>query len=660
MCGIAGYLSHRSRADATVLEGMLNAIGYRGPDECTGHVSGGAALGCVRLSIVDLAGGTQPAVSQDGRTAVVFNGEIFNYRQLKSDLEGRGIRFSTNSEVETLLHLHAVYGEGMFERLKGQFAIAVWDGRRDCLLLARDRFGIHPLFWHADDGGMTFASEIKALATRPHIPLTVNPRSLVQTFRFWTNVGDTSAFEGIHQVPPGHFLVYAGKETRLRRFWEWPLPGCVEPLRLSSDGEYFEAFAEALDNAIRQQRMADVPVAGYLSGGIDSSTVTAVFQRQLGAVGLRTYSVAFEDAEYDESQAQRAVAEHCGFDHSTLEVASPDIAENFRDIVWHAETPLYRAAAVPLFLLSRRVREDGIKVVLTGEGADEVLLGYDLFRETAIRRFWGRRPQSRWRGHLFQRLYHYLPQFQDPRHLNALLGFYGSTLADGGDPHYPMAVRWSAGKALEPYFAPGMRAFAAGYDPVEDLERWLPGGYMDADDIAKAQCIEVSTLLGNYLLSSQGDRMSLAHSVETRYPYLDDDFIAFCARLPRNVKLRGLRDKFVLRNAFPGILPEKVQARPKVAYGAPDIKGFVADGKLDGYAEELLSPSAISEAGFFEVGQVGNLRKRATGTHISRINYRDNMAFVLILSTMVLHQLFVKGRQSPTPAIRRSIRLHGF
>jgi asparagine synthase (glutamine-hydrolysing) len=657
MCGISGFFSRNHRADSATLEAMLNVIGYRGPDECTGFVKDGAALGSVRLSIVDLLGGTQPALARDGRVAVVFNGEIYNYRKLMADLELSGIRFSTNSEVETLLNLFLSFGEGMFERIRGQFAVAVWDGRENRLYLARDRVGINPLFWHLDDRGITFASEIKALAARPHIRLRLNPQSLVQTFRLWTNVGDTSAFEGIHQVPPAHYLVFDGRDVRLQRYWDWPLPDTVEPLHFATDSEYTGAFADAFNASIERQRMADVPVASFLSGGIDSSAVAAVFQRQLGNEKLKTYSVTFDDAEYDESEAQRKVSEHLGLDHTSINISPRDISDHFRRIVWHAETPLFRAAATPLFLLSKRVREDGIKVVLTGEGADELLLGYNLFREVAVRRFWSRNPNSEWRGHLLRRLYQYLPQFQNPRYFNLLREFYRQTLIDPDNPHYAMSVRWSGSANLGRYFSAEMREFASSHDPISDLERWLPRDYWRADDISKAQSVEVSTLLGNYLLSSQGDRMALAHSVEARYPYLDDEFIEFCARLPKRIKLRGLADKFVLRNAVKGLLPDEVRKRPKIAYSAPDINGFVVNGRLPDYAADLLSSETISRVGLFDAVQVENLRKRATGSTISRTNFRDNMAFVLVLSTMALHDMFVEGNRPAVPINFRPITL---
>lgn len=657
MCGIAGFVDPGAAAQPDLLKRMLRSLEHRGPDALSGIVEGGAALGAARLSIVDLEGGKQPAYTADRKVAVVFNGEIFNFRRLRRKLMADGHRFDGESEVETLLQLYLAFGEAMFDEIRGQFAIAIWDGRRGQLLLCRDRVGIRPLYWTRDGGGVAFASEIKALAQLPGVSLRIDKRALLQTFRFWTNVNETSAFAGVHQIPPGHYLRVGNDTTELVRYWEWPVPGTLEPLRLASDNEYQAALVEELDRAVKRQAMADVPVASYLSGGIDSSAIAHLFSTRLKPKPLRTYSVGFEDPEYDETEAQQMMVEANGFDHVGIRVASSDIAEVFPEVVRHAETMLFRTAPAPLYLLSRRVRSDGYKVVMTGEGADEVLLGYDMFRETKIRRFWGRQPDSKWRGRLISRLYSYLPQYRNPRYLALLLDFYRPFLADTGDPHFAMAVRWANGKALEGYFGPALHDVAATYDPLEDLEAALPSRYLDGDDIDRAQCIEGHSLLANYLLSSQGDRMSMAHSVETRYPYLDEDFIAFAARLPRSVKLRGLRDKYVLREAFSGRLPEAIARRPKVAYQAPDLKAFFIDGSAPDYVNELLDQRALSDAGYFNPERVALLVKKARTHNLDRVGVRDNMAFVLVLSTMLLYETFVKGSGATTAGSARHVHL---
>jgi asparagine synthase (glutamine-hydrolysing) len=553
MCGIAGFYDPAvaGRGEA-VLARMLSTIRYRGPDDIAGFCRDGYGIGMVRLAIVDLAGGLQPALTPDRSVALVFNGEIFNYRDLRRELADRGETFATNSEIEVLLKLYQREGLALASRLNGQFAIAIVDLNRRQIVLIRDPFGIRPLFWTRTRDGVVFASEIKALATHPDVRLALDPVAVLQTLRFWTVAGDQSAFAGVRQVPAGHCLTLAADGAdKLERYWTWPFPQQQDELHLRSDEDYFDVFRNQLDACIQRQSMSDVEVGSYLSGGIDS-TVLAVRAAQQMTGRLKTYSVTFADEGYDESSAQSEIVDHYKFRHSAIRVTDADIAAAFPDVVYHAEAPLFRTAPAPLYRLSERVRQDGIKVVMTGEGADEILLGYDLFREVKIRRFWERQPESKCRPQLFQRLYHYLPQFRNARYAGMVIDMYKGHLVAPQDAHYAMRVRWANGKAMESCLSKDVRQRFRDYDPVEDLARWLPPGYWGAPDIEKAQQIEVALLLGNYLLSSQGDRMSMSHSVEGRYPYLDLEFVKFAASLPQSIKLRSLRDKYILRNAFRG------------------------------------------------------------------------------------------------------------
>src|SRR6516162_2397682 len=389
MCGIAGFYdpAGAGRGEA-VLARMLSTIRYRGPDDIAGFCRDGYGIGMVRLAIVDLAGGLQPALTPDRSVALVFNGEIF----------------ATNSEIEVLLKLYQREGLAMASRLNGQFAIAIVDLNRRQIVLIRDPFGIRPLFWTRTGDGVVFASEIKALAAHPDVRLALDPVAILQTLRFWTVAGDQSAFAGVRQVPPGHCLTLAADGAeKLERYWTWPFSQQQDELRLRSDEDYFDVFRNQLNACIRRQSMSDVEVGSYLSGGIDS-TVLAVRAAQQMTGRLKTYSVTFADEGYDESPAQAEIVDHYKFRHSAIRVTDADIAAAFPDVVYHAEAPLFRTAPAPLYRLSERVHQDGIKVVMTGEGADEILLGYDLFREVKIRRFWERQPESRCRPQLFRRL----------------------------------------------------------------------------------------------------------------------------------------------------------------------------------------------------------------------------------------------------------------
>jgi asparagine synthase (glutamine-hydrolysing) len=636
---------------------MLGKIAYRGPDESTGAVGDGFAIGTARLSIVDLITGTQPAISDDGKIFVVFNGEIFNYRNLRASLATKGHTFRSNSEVEVLLHLYQEYGPAMARMLNGQFAVAIWDARTRSVHLLRDPFGIRPLFWWSNGGSINFASEVKALLANREVSVTIDPRGLIQSFRFWTVVGERTMFGEIKQVPPGHTLSWRRGKATLERYWNWPFSASVEPLRLNSDAEYCEAFHDAFAQSVKRQAMADVEVGAYISGGIDSSVIVRHLDEVNGKRSLSTFSVAFDDADYDESSAQQAVVQHYRTNHRVARIGVRDIAEDFPNAVVHAETALFRSAPVPMYRLSKEVRAAGIKVVMSGEGADEILLGYDLFREAKIRRFWARQPASRCRGQLLRRLYDYLPQYKDPRYFNLMLDFYRPTLTQSDDPHYAMAVRWSNGKALETCFSRDLRDIASAYDPIAELDAWLPAHYAQVDDVERAQAIEAMTVLGNYLLSSQGDRMALANSVETRYPYLDLEFVRFAATLPREVKLRGLKDKFILRQTYAGEIPDAVRNRKKFAYQAPEKKSFFAGGTLVEWAADLLSRERIARDGIFDPAYVEQYCLPPPTRDAGRQGFRNNMLFMIVLSTTILMDRFIRARPSACPPAQAAQRL---
>jgi asparagine synthase (glutamine-hydrolysing) len=477
---------------------------------------------------------------------------------LLAELGRKGVALQSRAEIDLLLAGYLRYGFDLFDRLDGQFAIAIWDGRYERLVLARDRVGVRPLFWFNDARHFGFASEAKALFASDLISAQIDPTAIVQTMRFWTCVGEQTAFRGVYQLPPAHYLLATRSGVTLHRYWSWPLPHCLDPIQLDSDEDYFALFREELEKSVKRQSLSSVPVGSYLSGGIDSVTLAMLLQSK-AASRLETFSIRFGDANFDETEGQRTAIDHFGFRSNSITVDDDAIGNNLPLAVWHAETPLFRSAPVPLLLLSREVHRQGYKVVLTGEGADEILLGYDLFKETRIREFWSRRPDSRRRSALFRRLYYHLPQYRNPRFFNLLVEFYRPFLTGSQDRYFAMRVRWEAGRSLEGYLALEHRSFAAGYDASRELDRWLPDHFDQADPIERAQWVEMQTLLSNYLLSSQGDRMSLAHAVEGRYPYLDTSFIELCARLPRRLKLRNLREKFILRQAFADRIPKSLR-----------------------------------------------------------------------------------------------------
>ena len=395
MCGIVGVINlaePKPIAEQT-LRNMLAMIRHRGPDEFGVYRDGWAGLGSARLSIIDLSGGQQPIGNEDGSLWIVFNGEIFNYVELRPDLEKRGHRFTTQSDTEVLLHLYEDFGPDCLNHLNGQFAIAIWDARKRELFLARDRLGIRPVFYTQQADQLIFGSEIKALFAHPAVQPQIDAAALAQTFTFWNTLAPHTIFHDIQELPPGHYLIARDGEVTLQPYWTLNF---AEESPRRSDADYLEEFTHLLIDATLIRLRADVPVGAYLSGGLDSSVTTAIIKKYT-TNRLDTFSIAFSDPVFDESDWQRRMAAHLGTEHHVMYCTHDDIGRVFPDVVWHTETPLLRTAPAPMFLLSQLVHVNDLKVVLTGEGADELLGGYDLFKEMAVRRFWAKDPDSKLR-----------------------------------------------------------------------------------------------------------------------------------------------------------------------------------------------------------------------------------------------------------------------
>ena len=425
--------------EANRISEILDPIRHRGPDDSGIYTNGMIGLGHARLSIIDLTNGRQPMQNAEGTIWITFNGEIFNYLELREELEKKGHRFETNSDTEVILHLYEEEGEGCVRRFNGQWAFALWDTRRQKLFLSRDRLGVRPLFYARIRDSFLFASEIKALLTVPEISSELDLRGLNQTFTFWSPVPPRTAFRDLSQLPPGCSLTIEDGRFKVAPYWSAsyaPIP-CPDDRR---EQQLAEELLELLQDSTRIRLRADVPVGAYLSGGIDS-TVTTALARTLAGNRLRSFSIAFADAEFDESIFQEEASSRLGTNHTRICCTRSDIARVFPEVIWHAEQPVVRTAPAPMFLLSKLVRENGFKVVVTGEGADEILGGYDLFKETKIRRFWARNLHSRWRPLLLKRLYPYMQdlQRQSPEYLQQFFRVNEQNLASPFFSHLP---RW--------------------------------------------------------------------------------------------------------------------------------------------------------------------------------------------------------------------------
>jgi asparagine synthase (glutamine-hydrolysing) len=450
---------------------MISAICHRGPDAQGLHIEPEMAMAHARLSIIDLSSGAQPMRNEDATIWITFNGEIFNYVELRNELRTRGHKLRTESDTEVIVHLYEELGPDCVTRLNGDFAFAIWDRRRRQVVLARDRMGVRPLFYTRRGAGLAFASEIKALLKVPGVRAEADPIALDQIFTFWFPLAPRTPFKDILELPPAHLLVARKGNVRLHRYWTLSYPetkddrGGLVADQAELENELYELFCDATRIRLR----ADVPVGAYLSGGFDSSATTAAV-KELNVGNLRSFSVTFETTEFDESAFQQQMVDALQTEHTSVRCRTSDIARVFPTVVRHAEYPLMRSGPAPMLALSGLVRSQGFKVVLTGEGADEVFAGYDIFKEAKLRRFCARQPQSRRRPQLLRRLYPYLPglQRQPQRYLEAFF-----STREIGDPLFSHMPRFRTTSGARIFFSADLLKELRGYDAMADL-RLLP------------------------------------------------------------------------------------------------------------------------------------------------------------------------------------------
>ena len=638
MCGLAGVARREPRGVAPdMLDRMAGALRHRGPDGSGRYADARVGLAHVRLSIIDVAGGAQPLGNEDESVLIVYNGEVYNYVELQAELQAAGHRFRTRCDTEVLVHAYEQWGTAMLSRLNGQFAFAIYDRRAGTVFLARDRFGVRPLCYTVANGDLFFASEAKALFATGEVDAELDPIGLDQVFTFWAARPPRTVFRRVSSLEPGTFAVWNGRDGVLRhgRYYTLDYPAARE--------EAPDALARLdglLDTSVTLRLRSDVPVGGYLSGGLDSSITCALAARE-SPFSLRTFSVTFDDPELDEREFQQLVARQLQSCHYVQAIGAHDVASVFPQVVRHAETPMVRTAPAPMYLLARLAREHDIKVVLTGEGSDELFLGYDLFKETALRLFCLRQPHSTARPRLFDRLYPYL----DPRGRRG--EFWRRSFLEAGSPDDPLfshLPRFQLTARIKDFYSADMRAAVAGNDPLDELRASLPAGFATWSPLNRAAYLEMVTLLSPYLLSTQGDRMSLAHGVEARYPFLDHRVFEFAARLPTQSKLLGLREKAILRRWARDVVPPTVQERQKQPYRAPDVPAFFTPEPVE-YVRDVLDAGNVARSGLFEPAAVAGLVRRCrTG---AATGFRESQALVAVLSTELWYRQFISEHARP-------------
>ncbi len=554
MCGIAGMAG---LSDPVLLRRMTEIISYRGPDDDGYYLDSSVGLGHRRLSIIDLSTGKQPIFSEDGEAVIVYNGEVYNFPELRADLERKGVRFRTTTDTEVLVNLYRAEGDGFVERLNGIFAFAIWDIPRKRLFLARDQLGIKPLLYCQKDGALLFASEAKCLLQWDGCPAALNPEALRQNLAFSFVPGDETMFAGIRKVPPGHTLVFENGRATLRPYWNLePEP---EPDRGAE--HYRKELVELLTDSIRGQMISDVPLGATLSGGVDSSAVVALMSR-ISDRPVKTFSIGFGGAK-DELQYARIVAEQCKTDHSEFIVDPSRFTEVLPRVLWHLEEPVL-SSILPTWYLGEAARKL-VTVILIGEGSDEIFAGY--------RRFWP--VESRVRRFVpaaFKRAFYFW-------HFSSL----GASRTD-------------------PIFRPEFRSRLGAADPVATYYGRAMGGR--GDQLNALLRYEQRYELADFQLL-RIDRLTMAHSVEARVPYLDPRIVHFANRLPSRYKLRGNFEKYILRTAMRGIVPDIILERRKQGLGTPLIPWF--RGGLYDVARDLLSPANLRGRGIFDERAVDKL-----------------------------------------------------
>jgi asparagine synthase (glutamine-hydrolysing) len=647
MCGIAGIVNSEvgARVDAETVRLMCNAIVHRGPDDEGFYVRGGVGLGMRRLSIIDLAGGHQPIHNEDRSVWVVFNGEIYNFPELRRDLESRGHRFSTNSDTEVIVHSYEEYGTNFLAKLRGMFAIALWDDRRNALILARDRLGKKPLHYALQNGSLYFGSEIKSLMAAAPKLAEVDREALLSYFQFGYIPDPLTAFKPIRKLPPGHLLEFATGEVCVRSYWDVPNYGIFDP---DSEKACLDELELRLQEAVRIRLLSDVPLGALLSGGVDSSIVVALMARA-NSTPVKTFSIGFPHEEFNETVHARAVAERFGADHHEFTV-DPEFGETIDRLTHLLEEPFADSSILPTYHVSRIARKH-VTVALSGDGGDELYAGYDRYQINLGKRPFEKIPE--WVGQAYRHhVYPRLPQGTFGRKFG-----YNITLR-ARDRYIDSLSFLPPDERERLVFAPDFLEFALAHPPPAQLFRNYYDHGPAHDDLSRMQYLDTKTYLAADVLTKV-DRMSMATSLEVRCPLLDHEFVEWSASLAPHWKLRMSKSKYALKKLAERLgIPARTIHRPKQGFAVPLVHWFRNELKT-GIGQILLEPRSLSRGYFSPAGIRTMLEEHWRGR-------RDHSGSLWILLMFELwHRNYldsVCGRvpvQTHSPAIRVSTVAEG-
>jgi asparagine synthase (glutamine-hydrolysing) len=664
MCGIAGFIyADRERpVDPDTLVAMAAIQHHRGPDGFGWQAMEGVGFSHARLSIIDLdqERGRQPFVSPDKKLMLTKNGELYDYQRLRTDLSARGARFMTKSDSEIIMHLYPRAGlDATLPHLRGEFAFALYDREEDTLHLVRDRFGIKPLYWTAIDDGLVFGSELKVLFTHPAVTRKFDAAGLYHQL-MQTMVPGTTAFTGIHQVRPGHVLTVRRGDGRLliedRRYWDMPFPEQDERGIPADESEYIEGVREQLIEAVQLRLEADVPVGCYLSGGIDSCAIVGMAAATTQGP-VKAFTIGFDSDDYDETPIATEMAVSVGAEQEILRIEADHLYEYFEETLWHTERTIYNTLGVAKLLMSRRVNEIGHKVVLTGEGSDELFGGYPAFRRDMFLHgldHLSKSERKEWESlltennKLFQGAMLAEESIEDPA-LTSKIGFTPSCLQP-----------WLASsKRVAALMHPDQRAALGDYSPGTAIADSLDGEALkNRHPLDRTQYVWIKTMLEGQILTWGGDRVDMANSMEARPPFLDHHLAEYAASLPPFMRIHGRTEKYVLREAMKGLLPETLYKREKFAFMAPpahtDPKKWQAMRNL---ARMHLNPKAIEEAGLLDNHGVEDLFRLHEAADTSAATQIQLDAVINhLIGVQILHKHFIAS-DIPAQARRKASEL---
>jgi len=661
MCGIAGifHALQDKPIDPQLLVNMAAIQYHRGPDGFGYKIMDqrGVGFSHARLSIIDLDENRarQPFVSADGNLLLAHNGEFYDYKRLRADLVSRGERFQTKSDSELVLHLYPRLGlEGMLPHLRGEFAFSLYDKQRDRLILVRDRFGIKPLYWTQTDDAIVFGSELKVIFAHPAVARHFNPQGVYHQL-MQTIVPGSTAFDGIHQIKPGHCLIIERKHGRFQirdeKYWDMDFPLASERAQQFDENEYIEGVREKLMQAVQLRLEADVPVACYLSGGIDSCSILGLSAASQQSA-VKAFTIGFDDAAYDETAIAKQMADSTQADHDILMLKAEHLYDNFVETLWHTERTIYNTLGVAKFLMSRHVNEAGYKVVVTGEGSDELFGGYPAFRrDMFLHGLDSLSPEERvaWEQMLAEN--------------NKL--FKGAMLAENAveDPALTARIGFTP-SCLQPWLAsaehapglmhPALRTEVADYRPGAAIAEQLDADMLqDRHPLDRAQYVWIKTMLEGQILTWGGDRVDMANSMEARPAFLDHHLAEYACGLPPAMRIKGRTEKYVLREAMKGLLPTVLYEREKFAFMAPpahtDPKKWAAMKTL---ADRYLSKDAVTDAGLLDPAGVAALFALHEGKDTPVATQVQLDAVINhMLGLQILHEQFV---QTDVPAQARA------